>query len=177
MGSRFQLVPAAVTASPPLGRWPTEWRNALPVGLGWSFAHHSNDTPSFSTAWRLVGANNRELGRSARTYENVAACRNAVAYLCENVEEAESRLGINNDTGLWTWRLDIGDQWLAAAGRFYQRRRECQYNVARFLAAAPTADLVGDLLGRSRPRDVNPWPSGLASPIDLTTAIPRVRTV
>lgn len=172
MASRFQLVPAMGSLRPQPSRWPADWLDSLPVGLGWTFAHHSNDGQLLSTAWRLVGANNRELGRSAQTFSNVGACRGAVAHLLQCLDDAQSHLAINNDTGLWTWRLNIGDQWIAVAGRSYQRRRECLYNVTRFLAAAPTAELAGDLLGRSRPREAGPLPSqrpGLRSArIDLT---------
>jgi hypothetical protein len=156
MASRFQLVPGAASLRPEPGRWPADWNESIPRGLGWSFVHHSSDSESLSTAWRLVGANNRELGRSARTYPNVTACKEAVADLLLHLDVARSHLAINTDTGLWIWRLDIGDQWIAVAGRSYQRRRECLYNVTRFIAAAPTAEFASDLLGRSRPREGSP---------------------
>ena len=107
------------------------------------------------TAWRLVGSNNRELGRSAHVYPDLAACKAAVMFLQAHLDEAESLLATNNDTGLWLWRLNIGDQWMAAAGRSYQRRRECLYNVLRFVAAAPIAVLSSDVLGRSRGHDLH----------------------
>jgi hypothetical protein len=178
MASRFQLVPGAASAHAQPGRWPAEWTDSIPAGLGWSFAHHSSDGQLLSTAWRLVGANNLELGRSARTYANVASCRQAIVDLVVHIDKAKSHLAINTDTGLWTWRLDIGDQWIAVAGRSYQRRRECLYNVTRFVAAAPTAEFAGDLLGRSGPREgsqaTSQW-SGLPSPrIDLTHRQTRV---
>ncbi len=154
MASRFQLVPGAAMDRPSLQRWPAEWAASLPEGLGWSFAHHSPESTKLSTAWRLIGGNNRELGRSSCTYPDVAACREAVAFLREHIDEAKSLLAISNDTGLWTWRLDIGNLWMAVAGRSYQRRRECQYNVARFVAEVPTALLSSDVLGRSKVRDI-----------------------
>jgi hypothetical protein len=172
MTSRFQFVPGAASSPNSLQRWPAEWAAAMPAGLGWSFARQTSGTSNMPTAWRLVGSNNRELGRSAHVYPDLAACKAAVTFLQAHVDEAESLLATNNDTGLWLWRLNIGDQWMAAAGRSYQRRRECLYNVLRFVAAAPTAVLSSDVLGRSRGHDLHratiDWPELPTVRIDLT---------
>jgi hypothetical protein len=144
----------------------------MPAGLGWSFARQLSGTPTMPTAWRLVGSNNRELGRSSQVYPDLAACKAAVTFLQAHIDEAESLVATNNDTGLWLWRLNIGDQWMAAAGRSYQRRRECLYNVLRFVAAAPIAALSSDVLGRSRGHDLrhatHDWPELSTVQIDLT---------
>ena len=172
MTSRFQFVPGAASSPNSLQRWPAEWAAAMPAGLGWSLARQMSATPTTPTAWRLVVSNNRELGRSSHVYPDLAACKAAVAFLQAHIDQAESLLATNNDTGLWLWRLNIGDQWIAAAGRSYQRRRECLYNVLRFVAAAPTAVLSSDVLGRSRAHDLHratlEWPEMASVHIDLT---------
>ena len=172
MPARFQFVPGAASSESSVQRWPTEWVAAMPTGLGWSFARQISGTSTMPSAWRLVGSNNRELGRSAHVYPNLAACKAAVTFLQAHIDEAESLLATNHDTGLWLWRLNIGDQWMAAAGRSYQRRRECLYNVLRFVAEAPTAVLANDVLGRSRAHDPRrtalDWTELTAVRIDLT---------
>ena len=172
MTSRFQFVPGAASSENSLQRWPAEWAAAMPAGLGWSFARQMSGTSTMPTAWRLVGSNNRELGRSSHVYPDLTACKAAVTFLQAHIDETESLLATNNDTGLWLWRLNIGDQWMAAAGRSYQRRRECLYNVLRFVAAAPTAVLSSDVLGRSRGHDphraARGWSELTATHIDLT---------
>jgi hypothetical protein len=172
MTSRFQFVPGAASSPNSLQRWPSEWTGAMPAGLGWSFARQTVGTPNLPTAWRLVGSNNRELGRSAHVYPDLAACKAAVTFLQTHVDEAESLLATNNETGLWLWRLNIGDQWMAAAGRSYQRRRECLYNLLRFVAAAPIAVQSSDVLGRSRGHDLYrttlDWAEASPPHIDLT---------
>lgn len=152
MVARFQLARGTAAMRPAAERWPAEWVAAMPEGLGWSFDRGSIDDAAPSTAWRVVGANNRELGRSAATYPDLASCRDAIAFLREHIDEAEGLLANANDTGLWIWRLNIGQRWMAAAGRSYLRRRECQYNLAQFIAEVPTAVLSNDVRGRSDPR-------------------------
>jgi hypothetical protein len=172
MTVRFQFVPGAGTTPNALQRWPAEWAAGMPAGLGWSITRQLQGTGNLPTAWRLVGSNNRELGRSSHVYPDLAACKVAVTFLQAHIDEAERLLATNNDTGLWLWRLNIGDQWMAAAGRSYQRRRECLYNVLRFVAAAPTAVLSSDVLGRSRAHDLRrgmlDWPELAPAHLDLT---------
>jgi hypothetical protein len=154
MVARFQLVNAVAAQPAAADRWPAEWAAALPEGLGWSFRrdlhdqHNPHSAMAPSTAWRLVGGNNRELGRSALPYPDVATCLAAVTFLREHLNEADTLLANTSTTGLWLWRLNIGDRWMAVAGRSYLRRRECQYNLAQFVAEAPTATFPSAISGR-----------------------------
>lgn len=182
MVARFQLVRATAPQDAAAERWPVEWSAAVPEGLGWAFRRDQrdpHDSAIASTAWRLVGANNRELGRSARPYADATTCRAAVTFLREHLDEADSLLANSSNTGLWIWRLNIGEQWMAVAGRSYLRRRECQYNLAQFVAEAPTATFPTAISGRSeargRPRtDLQSPPSGLL-PISMSTSPNQAR--
>lgn len=102
--------------------------------------------------WRLIGANNRELGRSAEAFDNVTTCQASVNGLRERVGEARGFLTMSDMTGSWTWRLEIEGRSVAVAGRSYQRHRECQYNLAQFLAAVPVAQLAVGVPSRPRAR-------------------------
>lgn len=99
--------------------------------------------------WRLIGANNRELARSASVWATTGACLTAIAMLRERINEVTALVAIDHTRGHWTWRLDLGDgHRVAVASRGYQRRREAQYALDQFLAALrdPQAG-VEDLLG------------------------------
>jgi hypothetical protein len=98
----------------------------------------------FWYAWRLTGANNRELGRSPGIFPSVAACVEAAALVMREVAGAEVEVGTDPRTRLWSWRLALGGQPVAVSGRQYQRNRECLYNLERFLAAAPVAQISPD---------------------------------
>jgi hypothetical protein len=113
-------------------------------------------------AWRLAGGNNRELGRSAAVFADIAGCRQAAAALRWEIDETTRVVAANDPTGLWGWRLELAGLPVAAAGRLYLRQRECLYNLAQFVAAVPAARLSGHVVylardrsdpGLPRPRD------------------------
>lgn len=92
--------------------------------------------------WMLVSPNNRPLGRSEKPYETYGTCRAAV----ERLREANDRLNplafTVEETGQWTWRIELDGEPVASSGRSYLRVRECHYNLDRFLAAITVADVV-----------------------------------
>jgi hypothetical protein len=105
-------------------------------------------------SWRLAGANNRELGRSAVVHPDVAECRRDAMLAVECAANAQVLLALSNVTGLWVWRLDLDDHPLAIAARGHQRRRECEYSLSRFLETIPAAVVpeLHHVPARGRPR-------------------------
>jgi hypothetical protein len=93
-------------------------------------------------AWRLTGANHRELGRSSRVYPDLGSARDAVRWLQSGIERAAVAIVTVPRTSIWGWRLRIDDQPVATSCRGYARQRECNYNAAAFLAAAAIAEPV-----------------------------------
>ena len=90
--------------------------------------------------WRLLGANNRELGRGAGLFPDLESCQAAVRDLVARLASASP--GITSDsgnTGAWSWRLDLGGRAVAVSCRTYLRHRECTYSLAHFIGAAPEA--------------------------------------
>lgn len=135
MGPRFLLL--TIVGAPGVG---SEGEGLSPQGIG----------------WRLLGPNNRELGRSARVLGSLDDCREQFRVLRESIGEAVSSCE-RGSLGLgWWWRLHIKGVPVARAGRLFQRERECQYSVTQFVAAVPVA--------------VVKWPSTLE-------ALPRVHAV
>jgi hypothetical protein len=102
-------------------------------------------------AWRLAGGNNRELGRSAAVFADIAACRAAAAALRDDLGLTRRITAMNDSTGLWGWRLESGGRSVAVAGRLYLRQRECHYSLAQFVAAVPKARLSGHVVYLTRP--------------------------
>jgi hypothetical protein len=90
-------------------------------------------------AWRLVGPNNRELGRSAAIFPDYVRCLDGVHALVAVLDELHPLTALNQANGLWSWRLELEGTPVAVSGRGHQRRRECEYNLTRFLATAAVA--------------------------------------
>jgi hypothetical protein len=95
--------------------------------------------------WRLLGGNNRELGRSPVWYPDVDACREAVRSLKREIGGVTSAItAAARPGGAWSWRLAVSGTPVAVAGRPYHRQRECAYNLNHFVAAVPYASIVDE---------------------------------
>ncbi|MCX5214896.1 hypothetical protein OG689_37520 [Kitasatospora sp. NBC_00240] len=97
------------------------------------------DRSAGGTVWRLLGANNRHLGQSEETFRDAAACQAAIEGYQHRLDEARATLCSQGRGGLWLWKLELDGRTVAASARGYRRQRECQYNLARFLAGARAA--------------------------------------
>jgi hypothetical protein len=97
-------------------------------------------TASPWTAWRLLGRNNRELGRSADTYPTVPECVAAVTALRAGALSASRLLSVDAEHGKWFWRLEVDGVPTVVSSRSYQRQRECLYSLDQFLAAVIEAE-------------------------------------
>ena len=90
-------------------------------------------------AWRLVGANNREVARSARTFPTFHECYQAARQLQHRLDLAAMTVRHDDSLNLWAWRAEIDGVAVATSGRMYQRHRECQSNAAQFFELMPSA--------------------------------------
>jgi hypothetical protein len=95
-------------------------------------------------AWRLVGANNREIARSARTFPTFHECYQAARQVQQRLALAVTTVRHDDVLNLWAWRAQLDGTPVATSGRLYQRHRECQSNVAQFLALMPLAATAYD---------------------------------
>jgi hypothetical protein len=100
--------------------------------------------------WRLLSANNRELGRSAGFFPSREDCETAVSRLRAELERAVPVVYVLRPDSLWRWRLDVDGAETARSGRAYQRLRECRYNLAHFLTGASLADAAPHALPEQR---------------------------
>jgi hypothetical protein len=91
--------------------------------------------------WRLLAANNREVARSASTFDDVQSCVDAVRDLRNHVSDG---LVIASRTGRadWSWRIRIDGVDQAASSRTYQRRLQCEAACALFVELVPCAEFL-----------------------------------
>jgi hypothetical protein len=92
--------------------------------------------------WRLMGANNRELGRSARSYPSYPGARRAVWYLQQHANRLVRTTLVDPATGRWGWRLDLDDKAVAVSGRWYERDHDSRVGMDKFVTLIPDAELA-----------------------------------
>ena len=95
-------------------------------------------------AWRLVGANNREVARSAQTFQTFHECYQAARQVQHRIDLAATTVRHDDVLNLWAWRAEIDGIAVATSGRMYQRHRECQSNAAQFFELMPLAATAYD---------------------------------
>ena len=91
--------------------------------------------------WRVLGANNRELGRSAGPFWQVEEAYQA-AHEAQAVLKGTVTRFWADDLGAWFWNIDLDGEELAVSGRGYRRQRECIYSIEQFREHFPTAAVV-----------------------------------
>ena len=89
--------------------------------------------------WRLLGANNRELGRSSLSYVDAEAALASIGRVRALVSSGEAHIVHDRGTGLWAWHLDDAGALVANSGRGFRHERECRYNLEQFRDTAPSA--------------------------------------
>jgi hypothetical protein len=83
----------------------------------------------------LLGANNRELARSHRTYPDAATCSAAISHLQSEAHRLVAAFRPGFQTGRWYWQAMVDSDSLAISARPFNWRRDCEHNFGQFLAA------------------------------------------
>jgi len=97
-------------------------------------------------AWRLIGTNNHELGRSALSFPSYQQVLGAVAELQENLDRLV-RLAIRDrPTGRWGWRLELDGVAVAISGRWYKRDQDSRLGADRFVELSAGAELADSMV-------------------------------
>ena len=89
--------------------------------------------------WRLLGSNNRELGRSSVAFNDAETALAAIQRLRALAASGDAHIVHDPASGHWAWHLDDEGSWIANSGRGFRHERECRYNLEQFRAAAPSA--------------------------------------
>ncbi len=125
-------VPALRVAGPVPEVRPTGWDDAM--------------------VWRLLGTNNRELGRSADQFDTVEACLRAVEDARVHVREiAQPRIYFTTDEGAgysWWWMVERAGVNFITAARTFSRQRDCLTNFDQFKANALVAAVTNSVPAR-----------------------------
>jgi hypothetical protein len=94
--------------------------------------------------WRLLGSNNRELGRSAGHHDDAEAALVSIEQVRAVAATGDAHIVHEAATGLWAWQLsDLNGRPTAVAGRGFRYERECRYNLEQFRETAPVAPSTG----------------------------------
>jgi hypothetical protein len=98
-----------------------------------------SDSSEGGVSWRLLGTNNRELGRAAVSYADAEAAQQAIVRIRELALQGEAHIVHEPHGGRWAWHLDDAGVRVATSGRGFRHERECRYNLEQFRDAAPDA--------------------------------------
>jgi hypothetical protein len=88
--------------------------------------------------WRLLSANNRELGRGYAAHTGSEACIVAIAAMLERLDDlvAQTR---RRDGNLWRWALVADEVLVVVGGHGYDRQIRSEEAAGRFRAQAHSA--------------------------------------
>jgi hypothetical protein len=128
-----------MVASADLGQ-PGDAADELPDRHHGLHFHLYSSPTSGGVRWRLLGGNNRELGRGMLAYPDVDACR---AGLARTVAELASLVPavMRVDHSHWGWRLRADAVDVVGSGHPFDRRPRCEEACARFVELAPHASV------------------------------------
>lgn len=112
-----------------------------------------------SAGWRLLGGNNRELGRSARAFP--AESFFAEVERLQSLADQLSLVVTPTPTGKWFWAANDHGARVAVSSRIYGRQREARYNAEQFLRALPLAIPARAMERRSMARSVVQQPESV----------------
>jgi hypothetical protein len=142
---------------------------------GWRPAGSDDEAARYG--WRLIGANNRELGRSPSTYADLSEARSNASALKSRAFELSEQIENDPKNGSWGWRASLDGAVVAASGRGYQRQRECSYNFRQFVvglvAAVENLSPVTPLRVRVRRYTTTTVPARLEQNPPFQPAVPK----
>jgi hypothetical protein len=81
--------------------------------------------------WRLLSANNREIGRGVAEFADEEACRLAVKHLQNGIEELESSVR-RAASSEWTWELTAAGEPAVRSGHSFARQIRCEQGLLQF---------------------------------------------
>lgn len=92
-------------------------------------------------AWRLLAANNRELGRGYGVHRDHPACRRAILQLQRDIDRVDA-VPRADTSGRWIWQASVRGLVVAVSARPYLREREAWSNLSQFVNAVPIAPVT-----------------------------------
>lgn len=114
----------------------------------WRFQPGGSTQATSLVGWRLVGGNNRELGRSVTVAEADVVLEQVENLLAAPHDLTFTALTVRDHQ--WVWRGRWQGTEVAASSRAYHRQREATYSAGQFRQALVEAVVVHDRPRRSR---------------------------
>lgn len=90
--------------------------------------------------WRVLSANNRDMGRGAHDFVDEQACLDGIDHFLSHLDTLTISLA-RTPENRWAFRLVGKDEVVATSGHAFDRRTRCERAAARFLELIPTAEV------------------------------------
>jgi hypothetical protein len=90
--------------------------------------------------WRLLGGNNRDLGRGALAYPDAESCLLAIKQLVHSLPDLIPAIR-RTPPNLWVWQLRLDDLVVVASAHSYDRQIRAEHAGKRFLDCAGAASV------------------------------------
>lgn len=94
--------------------------------------------------WRLLGGNNRELGRGTGQFIDQEGCVLGIKHLQNVIADLEVSLR-RDEAGAWGWLLCLGGVSVAASGFRYDRQIRCRQGQLQFVEALENCEISPNL--------------------------------
>jgi hypothetical protein len=88
--------------------------------------------------WRLLGGNNRDIGRGALEYIDTEACLLGIKEVIYRLPELDAVVK-RAPRNLWTWQLELRGVAVVLSAHTYDRRIRTHHAQLQFLESAPDA--------------------------------------
>jgi len=138
---RFQVLFGPASLHPHRMGWPAPAEDTA-SNLG----HPHNPQTGNWYGWRLIGANNRELGRSAMSLLTYPSARGDVTRLQHSPDRLARHTLVDPASGRWSWRLDIDAVPVAISGRWYERDHDSRLGADTFIRLIADAELADGMV-------------------------------
>jgi hypothetical protein len=99
--------------------------------------------------WRLLGGNNRDLGRGCLDYPDAATCLAGLRATLTDLALLEPAM-LRAEHGRWVWRLRKAGEDVVVSGHPFDRKLRCVEACDRFLRLSPSAEIHDDAVVMSR---------------------------
>lgn len=129
---------SASSAGPPVGP------PMVPPAIG-GHVQLFSQTAGAPVQWRLLSANNRDIGRGVDTYPDAESCRLGVKVLQSLVDELEGSVR-RTSSHEWVWQLKHAGRPVALSGRGFDRLIRCEQGLAQFLFSLSRAQIGATLM-------------------------------
>jgi uncharacterized protein YegP (UPF0339 family) len=130
-------------------------------------------SPMEPVRWRLLAANNRELGRSVTLYDSEASARSGIEALIGMLDALVPQ--VRRSANGWVWALSAADQPIVESPSALDRRNRAATAHTRFLEAAAVA-WVSPSVMLSSSRRWNGGPAMGSAVVDMRDQVLAHRT-